>query len=205
MNMGWPVDLTWYKLLTDWGSLIGGGFALIAGAALYMIGGVQANTVRKQTEVLKQQVKGTEDTAERQLRAYVGVTSGNVTSEFVDHSPRLRAMLKMQNGGQTPAYKVRGKGGIKSGAAFENTWLEQTKPFAENTMLIPNAEFTYRLLFTDFTTPPENFDHLFVFGKIEYVDAFGKPRWTDFRFTVGGDLTAGPAQLHPCEDGNDAT
>ena len=100
MNMGWPVDLTWYKLLTDWGSLIGGGFALIAGAALYMIGGVQANTVRKQTEVLKQQVKGTEDTAERQLRAYVGVTSGNVTSEFVDHSPRLRAMLKMQNGGR---------------------------------------------------------------------------------------------------------
>jgi hypothetical protein len=145
VNLGWPAEFTWYKLLTDWGSLIGGGFALIAGAALYIIGRVQANTVKKQTEVLKQQVTAAEDTAERQLRAYVGITSGNVTLDFANHSPRLLAMLKMQNGGQTPAYKVRGKGGIKSGAAFENTWLEQTKPFAENTMLIPNAEFAYRL------------------------------------------------------------
>ena len=26
--MGWPADLTWYKLLTDWGSVIGGSLAL---------------------------------------------------------------------------------------------------------------------------------------------------------------------------------
>ena len=91
-----------------WGSLIGGSFALIAGAALYIIGRVQANAIiTKQTDALKQQVKGAEDTAERQLRAYVGVTSGN------------------------------------------------------------------------------------------YVDAFRKPRWTNFRFIVSGDLSAGPAQLHP--------
>ncbi len=43
-----------------------------------------------------------------------------------------------------------------------------------------------------------------VFGRIEYVDAFRKPRWTNFRFTVSGDLSAGPAQLHPYENGNDA-
>jgi hypothetical protein len=44
--MGWPADLTWYKLVTDWGSLIGGSFALIAGAALYIIGRAQANATR---------------------------------------------------------------------------------------------------------------------------------------------------------------
>src|SRR5260370_4098622 len=77
---------------------------------------VQANAIiTKQTDALKQQVKGAEDTAERQLRAYVGVTSGN------------------------------------------------------------------------------------------YVDAFRKRRWTNFRFIVSGDLSAGPAQLHPSENGNDAT
>jgi hypothetical protein len=43
MNLGLPLDLTWYKLLTDWGSLIGGGFALIAGAIAY-IGARQAAT-----------------------------------------------------------------------------------------------------------------------------------------------------------------
>jgi hypothetical protein len=204
LNIGWPVDLSWYKLLTDWGSLIGGSFALIAGAALYIIGRVQANAITKQTDTLKQQVKDAEDTAERQLRAYVGVTSGSVTLELANHSPRLRAMLKMENAGQTPAYKLRGLGGIKTGVMFEDLWLNQTTPFAQNSMLLPNAEFAYRLFLTDFAAPSKGFYHTFVFGRIEYVDAFGKQRWTDFRFTVGGDLSAGPAQLHPCENGNDA-
>jgi hypothetical protein len=35
--IGWPADLTWYKLLTDWGSFIGGVLALIAGGLLYYI------------------------------------------------------------------------------------------------------------------------------------------------------------------------
>ena len=37
MTLGLPLDLTWYKLLTDWGSLIGGGFAFIAGVIAYQI------------------------------------------------------------------------------------------------------------------------------------------------------------------------
>jgi hypothetical protein len=39
--MEWPADLTVYKLLTDWGSFIGGGLALIAGVLAY-IGARQA-------------------------------------------------------------------------------------------------------------------------------------------------------------------
>jgi len=42
MQIGLPTDLSWYKLLTDWGSLIGGVFALIAGAAAYFAGKAQA-------------------------------------------------------------------------------------------------------------------------------------------------------------------
>ena len=41
MNIGWPPDLTVYKLLTDWGSFIGGGIALVAGVLAY-IGARQA-------------------------------------------------------------------------------------------------------------------------------------------------------------------
>jgi multidrug efflux pump subunit AcrA (membrane-fusion protein) len=48
--IGWPTDLTYYKLLTDWGSLIGGGFALIAGAALYFIGRIQVNATRESAD-----------------------------------------------------------------------------------------------------------------------------------------------------------
>lgn len=44
--MGWPVNLTWYKLLTDWGSLFGGIFALIAGGLLYYISRRQFSLAR---------------------------------------------------------------------------------------------------------------------------------------------------------------
>jgi hypothetical protein len=36
LALGWPADLTWYKLLTDWGSFIGGGVALIAGVLAFI-------------------------------------------------------------------------------------------------------------------------------------------------------------------------
>ena len=47
--MPWPTDLTAYKLLTDWGSLIGGALALLAGLIAY-IGARQA--AAKQVEAL---------------------------------------------------------------------------------------------------------------------------------------------------------
>jgi hypothetical protein len=53
VDAGRPADLTWYKLLTDWGSLIGGVFALIAGVALYVIGRrqVTATTLAADREI----------------------------------------------------------------------------------------------------------------------------------------------------------
>ena len=51
MHFGFPTDLTWYKLLTDWGSLIGGVFALIAGSTAYIAGRVQARATRQASEM----------------------------------------------------------------------------------------------------------------------------------------------------------
>jgi hypothetical protein len=45
--MGWPAEVTVYKLLTDWGSFIGGICALFAAAALYVIGRVQGKQQRR--------------------------------------------------------------------------------------------------------------------------------------------------------------
>jgi hypothetical protein len=46
MHFDLPPDLTWYKLLTDWGSFIGGVFALIAGSAAYVAGLLQARATK---------------------------------------------------------------------------------------------------------------------------------------------------------------
>jgi hypothetical protein len=59
VHFGLPPDLTWYKLLSDQGSFIGGVFALIAGIAAYVAGRVQANatqqaaTMQMETELRK--------------------------------------------------------------------------------------------------------------------------------------------------------
>jgi hypothetical protein len=47
MPIGWPSDLTWYKLFTDWGSLFGGVFVLIAGVFAYAAGRIQASATRR--------------------------------------------------------------------------------------------------------------------------------------------------------------
>jgi len=52
LDIGWPADLTWYRLLTEWGGLIGGILALIAGAALALGAYYQLQTF-KQFELLK--------------------------------------------------------------------------------------------------------------------------------------------------------
>ena len=66
MNVGWPSDLTAYKLLTDWGSLIGGILALFAGAAAYIAGYMQASATR---EAARLQVEAMRQSAEREVEA----------------------------------------------------------------------------------------------------------------------------------------
>lgn len=46
LQFGFPPDLTWYKLLTDWGSLIGGALALVAGLIAYLAGRLQARATQ---------------------------------------------------------------------------------------------------------------------------------------------------------------
>jgi len=46
MPMGFPVPLTWYKLFTDWGGIIGGAAALGAGAVAYWAGRMQVSALK---------------------------------------------------------------------------------------------------------------------------------------------------------------
>jgi hypothetical protein len=64
--MGWPPDLTVYKLLTDWGSLIGGLFALLAGVAAYLAGRTQAKATHEAAQAQIEAIRRSED---RELEA----------------------------------------------------------------------------------------------------------------------------------------
>jgi hypothetical protein len=59
LAFGFPTDFTWYKLLTDWGSLIGGILALIAAAALYYISRKQARITDAALKLAREEYSAT--------------------------------------------------------------------------------------------------------------------------------------------------
>jgi hypothetical protein len=108
MHLGMPQDLTWYKLLTDWGSLIGGGFALVAGVIAYLAGRTQATatqnaaelqagverekhdqeveTIRQSIAIELRQVVGRAFNAHKLLAGLSTKTDGQITARMVDNS-----------------------------------------------------------------------------------------------------------------------
>jgi hypothetical protein len=111
LQFGFPPDLTWYKLLTDWGSLIGGGMALVAGLIAYLAGRSQATATRQaadtQVEAERHRYEQDKGTLRKSValelrqmvaRAYgahnslarlLARTSGQITSRMVESSIAL--------------------------------------------------------------------------------------------------------------------
>lgn len=108
--MGWPADFTWYKLLTDWGSLIGGVFALIAGGTAY-IGARQAakmqvrvderrdardlDALRKALATELRQLVGQALAAHNSLKRLVTTATGDspITARMVESSSYVAAAV----------------------------------------------------------------------------------------------------------------
>jgi hypothetical protein len=117
--------------------------------------------------------------------------------------------LKVRNAGQTPAYHFRGAGLIKFGKKFDDAWLGVERGFAQNSYVLPGSDFEYEIIEPIESVVGEAGDDpsaytIFVFGRLEYIDAFGVSRWTNFRFSVAGDILSGGGAIRPCESGNDA-
>jgi hypothetical protein len=89
LNIGLPPDLTWYRLLTDFGSLIGGIFALLAAAALYIIGRRQAKATVVAADI---QATATRQAADQQA-ATAHAELEHLTGEKVEEDRRAREDL----------------------------------------------------------------------------------------------------------------
>jgi hypothetical protein len=94
--------LTWYNLLTDWGSLIGGFFALVAGALAYFSGMLQADATTRAA-------KAAERENQRRL-AGEGLVANRlmygVMSRIVDDISKLNDLLSDQQYSGTNAVAV---------------------------------------------------------------------------------------------------
>jgi hypothetical protein len=127
------------------------------------------------------------DTAQRQLRAYVGATIGPISNIAEMQKPRVAAMFK--NYGQTPATV---QFWISSGFVEDVSVDLPAEPLrTERFVLFPGNDFSVALDgpvldATDIDGMNSGRRPLAIFGQLRYIDAFQKPRQTKFRVLYGG-------------------
>jgi hypothetical protein len=165
------------------------------------------------------------ESSKRQLRAYIGI----VAAEFVaataqggivqpprppSNGQKIVAQLHIQNAGQTPAYDVRIYGKMDfvgwpfvqsqlSGLPFSDTAISRT-------VIVPQG-ITHKFEVSDYvlSTAEENAlrqgnKAVFVHGEVQYKDAFGKDRWTKYRYFMGGPTGIRGIMMSAHQDGNEA-
>ncbi|MHB8268812.1 hypothetical protein [Bradyrhizobium sp.] len=155
-------------------------------------------------------VKGAEDTAQRQLRAYVYVDPGN--GEIRIGLPISIAML-VKNAGQTPAHETRvwTKVEVIDFPLRENLKIELPDDAVPKLVIHPGT-FAYGiqiqrdapLTATEGAALRADSKRVFLWGVIFYKDVFNRDRETHFRLSFGGEAFA-MKKLQWCEDGNTAT
>jgi hypothetical protein len=179
--------------------------AIAAGAAKE-----SADTAKIQAGVARDTLQTMQDTAERQLRAYVGVSGASI-SKVETGAPE--AIVTFKNFGQTPAYDVR---------SWIHMWI------AENPLtvtVLPNAPADFQKS-SGVVYPGSHFIHvmpkeppvpqasihllgtpagtIYVYGCINYRDAFKQDRTTKFRLMYGGTEPVRGNLLKHDREGNEA-
>jgi hypothetical protein len=164
-------------------------------------------------------VESMEDTAERQLRAYITLcidnrngpagAKGAAALKIDAYTQRVcGAICRIRNAGQTPAYDVVARGVLKilpypQSKEWKRYTIDRTL-MTSRFVLGPQQESDIGCEAEDaiFMRIPDK-SAFYIYGRIEYRDAFNQSRVTDYCF-VGG-LENGVFASKPAEYGNEAT
>jgi hypothetical protein len=151
-------------------------------------------------------VKGAEDTASRQLRAYVLAKNCKVTRE----NGKSKLRVKVQNYGQTPAHELKIWLGyrLRTYPPTDEFWSRK-QTIKQSVYSLGPDDFTES--FTDGSDIDEKIDAdlksgvavIYGVGSISYVDIFGKTQTGEFRFGFGGPYgIREDGMMTACEAGN---
>lgn len=171
-------------------------------------GKLQAGVAEKHADIAGATLKTMQETAQRQLRAYIFIVNGRV-ERLGDN--RLKAALTIKNFGATPAYQLTHQTAVRIVPNEEPTGYSQEGVSKQVLLIPPNADaplncFSVKSFeLDDHRAYAQDQCHIFVYGTLNYLDAFGRPQTTHFRFEVTGDIWASRGHLQQTEDGNDAT
>lgn len=146
----------------------------------------------------------------KQVRAYIAIC--DVRLHEADEGYASKIIVSYENFGQTPAKNVRsstrftfdmaGKGSTKESAPIRESGFPVAPGQKRYTSILLD---TFAVMFIEMAR--KSAAVLYVHGRIDYDDVFGKPRYTTFKghvkFDAGGDKTKHGFVIS--DDGNDAT
>jgi hypothetical protein len=134
--------------------------------------------------------------SQRQLRAYVFPKPIELRDFGEGETPRL--VIKIQNFGQTPAYKFKqaSRGGyvkypLTDGPPDTRDEHPETQPLAPTGYILAQPVLKSPLTKEQIAAIASKKMCIMFVGQIDYTDAFGKERWVKYCFYSGGDDTLG--------------
>jgi len=128
-------------------------------------------------------VKGVDTTAQRQLRAYVGVQPRDFAFKRGQNKAiHCSAKLTIKNTGQTPAYDVRSDADFRIAPERPKDEFKPLKGNAVtfNSVIQPHSEIEGSVEKGLDISDVRNGDKLYLVGRITYRDAFGETRVTSY-------------------------
>ena len=156
-----------------------------------------------------------EDTAKRQLRAYVFPIHSGLSNLVVGGVPAFHVTIK--NSGQTPAYRVKHRAaGWITTYPIEGAFPEIPPPgeqMVSTNNLGPGGDQVKNGNCSDVPLTAGTMSDLekgksaiYVYGEINFRDAFGKDRWVNYRHMTGGSVGfRRDGFIVHCEDGNETS
>jgi hypothetical protein len=165
--------------------------------------------IKESADAARDAVKLADRTAERQLRAYVGVTEPLIQNVGVNQVPNVT--FRIRNYGRTPARKVRYWAEFEIGAYPLKMPLNMGEPAPQALIINPQDGFKPNLQ----RQAPLNgqqainiqagSERMYLWGIITYEDVFEHPRTTKFRMMYGGPQIIGSGNIMAlAEEGSEA-
>tara|TARA_E500000305_G_scaffold106506_1_gene105229 strand:+ start:670 stop:1530 length:861 start_codon:yes stop_codon:yes gene_type:complete len=157
-------------------------------------------------------MRATELASERELRAYIGISSYKIENATSGNTPTFHVEFK--NFGNTPAFDVRSRTKVYPLARGKENFSLDASPMHRHGTINPKQESTIN------TRLPEGLEWeltkvsmrnkvvtLYSYGEIYYRDAFGKERETHYRsFWAIDDVEFENSDIFAiCDDGNWST
>jgi hypothetical protein len=139
-------------------------------------------------------VGGAEDTAERQLRAYISIDPRDVLN-WTNQPQRIGVSFHIKNHGQTPGFEILYDFSmliLDVPLATDFLWPSVNRQYDQANTIFPSADVPVRFFFDRDITQDERKaiesggKRFHVRGFMSYRDAFKEPRTTKFSYSFGG-------------------